>query len=162
MKKIILLFILISSFSFAQMSKVDSIFNKYKSHLDIYGIYDSTIFDLEIKRNDFNEVMGQIILETDQSARKNLIIKNIPKEKHTRLLKMNDSELEVFRKDYDEAFKAKIASKCITADIEQGESQLDYMEKNKAKFLIDQGYNLADFNKLSIEKKSEILKNWKF
>ena len=162
MKNICFVFILISSVIYGQVSEVDSTYNRYKPDLEIFGAYDPTITELENNRVKLNENLGRIILEQDPVRRKELIIQNTGKVLHQKLLKLSPSELENLRQEYDQAFKAKIGYKCLLIHLEYLEDERNEMEKSMVTFLVDRGYNLADFKKLPEEQRKEILKSWTY
>lgn len=163
MKQTILLFlILVTGFVFGQTDiNVESEFVKYQNELDRYSQINPEINTLNEKRNKLNETLGTIILESDPGLRKKYILSNISKNNQNKYLNLSNSEIEKIRKDHDYNYKAKILYLCKNIDLEYLEFSMEESRKKQAKYLIDNGYDLNEFNKLSNDKKNEILKNIK-
>lgn len=160
MKKYLLLLILISGFAFGQSEfDVISEFNDYRNKLTKYSEINPEVLELENKRNKINENLGSIILESDPDLRKKYVLSKISKDKQAKFLKYSNDEIEKLRSESDFALKAKILLLCKRIDLEYLEYKISEDRKAQAKTLIDNGYNLNDFNNLPEEKRIEILKN---
>lgn len=162
MKQLLFLLITISSFAFAQEKYNDSLFQKYKPYFDKFSEIDPSINELETKRNKLNETLGVLVLEKDSNKRNALIKKNIGKDQQSKLLKMSTSEIENMRIDLDNAMKVNIELNCLKVEQQYNEFLIQDMQKSRANYLINNGYNLEEFNKLSDEDKKKILKDWKY
>lgn len=165
MKKIVLLiFVLVSILNYSQnrILNIDSLHTAYKPYFDKFSQVDSTINELEEKRNKINENLGAIVFERDFNKRNKLIRANISKQLQPKLLKMSTSEIEKMRSDYDKALKDKITLNCMKVELKYREFQTKEMEKSMINYLIGNGYNLDSFQKLSEDEKKNILKNWKY
>ncbi|WP_313214149.1 hypothetical protein [Soonwooa sp.] len=157
-----LILIFFSVILFSQQSKVDSIYARVKPNLKEYIKIDPSIQDLENRRLRINENLGLIILEDDPIKRKELINKNIAKDKRANISKLRNKDIEELRSTLEKNIIVQIELKCLKIEQQYLEFEIEDMKKSKVKFLTERGYNLHDFNSLTEQEQKIILKDWKY